>query len=261
MQAVEAGALVARRPRRGHLAAWRGADREAVTIADLLEHASGLTAYLPFFRDHQRTRASSSAPSARCRSNTRRATQAIYSDLGFILLGFILEDVDLAGLREAVHARPATEAAQPAAVQTPWLPASAGHDLFNPPRAGKLRATTELDIWRGRLLQGEVHDENAWALGGVAGHAGMFGTGAAVGSFARDVLKGLAGARRSRGRRRSRASRESRRCLAARARSAGTRCCRRRRAARACRRARSVTPDSRGRRCGSIRSWISTSCS
>jgi CubicO group peptidase (beta-lactamase class C family) len=41
------------------------------------------------------------------------------------------------------------------------------------------------------LLQGEVHDENAWALGGASGHAGLFGTAASVGSFARVILRGL----------------------------------------------------------------------
>jgi CubicO group peptidase (beta-lactamase class C family) len=49
-------------------------------------------------------------------------------------------------------------------------------------------APTEFDSWRGRLLVGEVHDENAAALDGVAGHAGLFGTAGAVGGFARAVL-------------------------------------------------------------------------
>jgi CubicO group peptidase (beta-lactamase class C family) len=52
-------------------------------------------------------------------------------------------------------------------------------------------APTERDAWRGRVLQGEVHDENAYALGGVAGHAGLFGTAGAVGSFARAMLASL----------------------------------------------------------------------
>jgi CubicO group peptidase (beta-lactamase class C family) len=66
--------------------------------------------------------------------------------------------------------------------------------MFNPPRAWRSRcAPTEIDAWRGRMLAGEVHDENCWALGGAAGHAGLFGTAAAVGSFARAVLGTLAG--------------------------------------------------------------------
>ncbi len=61
--------------------------------------------------------------------------------------------------------------------------------MFNPP--AELRAAiapTENDPWRGRRLVGEVHDENCWALGGAAGHAGLFGTAHAVGDFARAVL-------------------------------------------------------------------------
>src|SRR6185437_11522039 len=65
---------------------------------------------------------------------------------------------------------------------------------FNPPRALRDRtAPTEVDLFRGRLLQGEVHDENTWALGGAAGHAGLFGTAAGVGAFARGVLSDLIG--------------------------------------------------------------------
>jgi CubicO group peptidase (beta-lactamase class C family) len=64
--------------------------------------------------------------------------------------------------------------------------------MFNPPRTLRDRtAPTEVDLWRGRLLQGEVHDENTWALGGAAGHAGLFGTAAGVGAFARGVLADL----------------------------------------------------------------------
>jgi serine-type D-Ala-D-Ala carboxypeptidase len=66
--------------------------------------------------------------------------------------------------------------------------------VFNPPRAWRGRcAPTEPDDWRGRLLTCEVHDGNCWALGGVAGHAGLFGTAGAVGSFARAVLSTIAG--------------------------------------------------------------------
>jgi CubicO group peptidase (beta-lactamase class C family) len=65
---------------------------------------------------------------------------------------------------------------------------------FHPPALWKPRtAPTEVDPWRGRLLVGEVHDENAAALGGAAGHAGLFGTAAAVGQYARHLLQILEG--------------------------------------------------------------------
>jgi CubicO group peptidase (beta-lactamase class C family) len=171
MSAVEAGALALDDRVAAHLPAWRGVDREDVTIVDLLEHASGLTAYLPFFRDHhgraEFERAICSLP-----LEYAPRTQSIYSDLGFMLLAFILEDVNQ----------------KPFAAQFE----ADGPLFFNPPRDLRERcAPTELDLWRGRLLQGEVHDENTWALGGAAGHAGLFGTAASVGAFARVILRGM----------------------------------------------------------------------
>jgi CubicO group peptidase (beta-lactamase class C family) len=174
MRAIKAGALALERRLADYLPAWRGDDRIAVTIADLLEHASGLTAYLPFFRDHQGRTEFEHAICALPLEYAPR-TQAIYSDLGFMLLGFVLADVGfpLSEFNGAV--------AQPRAFE------GIG---FNPPRELRERcAPTELDLWRGRLLQGEVHDENCWALGGVAGHAGLFGTAASVGAFAREILR------------------------------------------------------------------------
>ena len=165
-RALEAGALALDRRVAEYLPEWRGTDRAEVAIADLLEHASGLTGYLPFFRDcHGRAEFERAICTLPLEYAPR--TQSIYSDLGFILLGFILADVGF----------PLLDAPLPSGI---W---------FNPPRELRARcAPTELDLWRGRLLQGEVHDENCWALGGIAGHAGQFGTAAAVGAFAREVL-------------------------------------------------------------------------
>ena len=65
---------------------------------------------------------------------------------------------------------------------------------FHPPALWHSRtAPTRVDPWRGRLLVGEVDDDNAWALGGAAGHAGLFGTASAVGDYARHVLQVLDG--------------------------------------------------------------------
>jgi CubicO group peptidase (beta-lactamase class C family) len=105
--------------------------------------------------------------------------QSVYSDLGFMLLGFILDND------------------QPLAARFDALRAQMGivEDVqFNPPSLWLRRtAATEIDEWRGRLVVGEVHDENAHALGGVAGHAGLFGTAAAVGQHARHLLQILEG--------------------------------------------------------------------
>ena len=63
---------------------------------------------------------------------------------------------------------------------------------FNPPRSLRARiAPTEDDLtYRKRLIQGEVHDENAWAMGGVAGHAGLFSTAGDIAVFAQMILNG-----------------------------------------------------------------------
>ena len=191
MRAVDDGALALDSRVQQFLQEWRGADREAVTVRDLLAHASGLPAYLPFFRDH--TGRVEFEP-AICQTPLEYAprTQSVYSDLGFILLGFILEDAGSGGTRAIGRFDPAATFASQfrrlAAYITPEPLA------FNPPRPWRDRtAPTELDQWRGRLLTGEVHDENAWALGGAAGHAGLFGTAAAVGAFARAVLHTISG--------------------------------------------------------------------
>ena len=158
---------------------WQGHDRETVTLADFLAHTSGLTAHLPFFRDHG-SRAEFEWAISRLVLEYAPRTKSVYSDLGFILLGFVLEDI-LGDTVDRSFSQLATERFWP--------------DIGFRPDLGMRRrcAPTEVDPWRGRRLVGEVHDENAWALGGVAGHAGLFGTATAVGRIAREVLGGLQG--------------------------------------------------------------------
>ena len=178
MQQVERGMLGLDDRVSDHLAAWQGADRAQVTLRDLLSHSSGLAAYFPFYRDHT-GRAAFERAICQAPLDYEPRTKSIYSDLGFMLLGFILEDeVPLPARFEALRRQMAlAEELQfhPPAV---WLPRT---------------APTEIDSWRGRLLVGEVHDQNAAALGGAAGHAGLFGTAAAVGQYARHLLQILDG--------------------------------------------------------------------
>jgi CubicO group peptidase (beta-lactamase class C family) len=194
MRAIDAGRLALTDPVGKWLADWRGTDRQEVTIRHLLTHSSGLTAYLPFYRD------CTGRPEFEreiCTLPLEYApdTRSVYSDLGFILLGFILEDAAprTPGFRGAAGAfDPATS------LTAQWY--RVGSLLtqepldFKPPRSWRPRcAPTEVDEWRGRLLVGEVHDENCWALGGAAGHAGLFGTAAAVGTAARALLRTIGG--------------------------------------------------------------------
>jgi CubicO group peptidase (beta-lactamase class C family) len=157
-----------------HLPTWVGDDRAPVTVADLLGHCSGLPAYRPLYLSCVGGAAFEDAIARMPLEYTPR-TAALYSDLGFILLGRILEriaplDVQFRALLQQVG--PAEE--------LQYLPPTSWR-----PRA----APTQQNTWRGRLLVGEVDDDNAFALGGVAPHAGLFGTAAAVGEHARHLLQ------------------------------------------------------------------------
>jgi CubicO group peptidase (beta-lactamase class C family) len=179
MLQVERGAAALDDPIARYSQEWRGADRADVTVRDLLSHASGLPGgWVKLFLEH-RGREAFERAIGRIALEYPPRTRAVYSDLGFMLLGFVLErDVPLA-------ARFETMLSQMGIVQ---------HIQFNPPPLWRPRtAPTGHDSWRGRLLVGEVHDENAYALGGAAGHAGLFGTAAAVGDYARHLLQVLSG--------------------------------------------------------------------
>jgi CubicO group peptidase (beta-lactamase class C family) len=174
LQLVDRGRLLLEDEVKRWLPQWRGSDRDRVTVGDLLAHCSGLTAHLPLYRDHEGWR-EFEATICSLPLEYAAGTRAVYSDLGFILLGLIVERVADRGLDGQF------------AALTRELGIS--ELAYRPPIEWRARtAPTGLDAWRGRVLQGEVHDRNAWALGGVAGHAGLFGTASAVGALSRAWL-------------------------------------------------------------------------
>jgi serine-type D-Ala-D-Ala carboxypeptidase len=178
MQQVERGVLALEDPVSGHIAEWRSDDRADVTLRDLLAHCSGLPVWRPLFRELKGRHAYEAAIAAEPLDYAPR-TQSVYSDLDFILLGFIVDG------RVPLAERFALMLSQMEIIE---------EIQFAPPSLWRARtAPTGQDPWRGRLLVGEVHDENAAALGGIAGHAGLFGTAAAVGSYARHLLQVLDG--------------------------------------------------------------------
>jgi CubicO group peptidase (beta-lactamase class C family) len=139
-----------------------------------------LTAHLAFFRDY-RGRADFERAICELPLEYAPRSRSVYSDLGFMLLGFILDDVGRGAL-DVQFGRVVEQG-------------DLGELTYRPPQGWYARtAPTEVDPWRGRLLVGEVHDENGWALGGVAGHTGLFGTADAVGRFARILLRTWRGA-------------------------------------------------------------------
>jgi beta-N-acetylhexosaminidase len=152
--------------------------RARVTIRNLLLHNSGLPAHRDFYKQAKGHDAVLALVLAEPLVH-QPGTKVEYSDLGFILLGEIVQRLTGVPLHEY-------------AKQHIFAPLGMNASQFNPPR--KLWPTiapTENDVeFRKRLLQGEVHDENAWALGGVSGHAGLFSTAADTAIFAQMILNG-----------------------------------------------------------------------
>lgn len=169
---VVSGRLGLDSPLAAVIAEWKGSDRIGVTVRDCLEHCSGLPAHRPYFRTISGRAAYQEAIAGEPLEYAPR-TRELYSDLDFILLGFVIEDVGGATLADQFDG---------------WRRDGGLHqDLTYVPGAALRRrvAGTGHDPWRDRRLMGEVHDQNAAALNGVAGHAGLFGTAAAVGEIAR----------------------------------------------------------------------------
>jgi CubicO group peptidase (beta-lactamase class C family) len=167
---------------------WRGPDREQVTVQDLLEHASGLSPRLADTPPEQRREFEHDICTMKLEYEPR--TRSVYSDLGFILLGFAVADTggaSLAAQFDIVRERLAT--IEPVLRTEPLT--------FELDAGARRHAAPTLpmadDLRRGRSLVGEVHDSYAATLGGWAGHAGLFGTATAVGAFARGVLRAARG--------------------------------------------------------------------
>jgi len=165
------------------LEGFLGQGRESITVRMLLDHSSGLAAWRPYYETVRSTDDGAGLATLQGRESVRRmaaaetpeaspGSRALYSDVGFILLDWILE---------RINGRPIGELFEE------WLarPLSLGSvffvDLTAPATAAQARegrafAATERCPWRGRTLIGEVHDDNAYAMGGVGGQAGLFGT-------------------------------------------------------------------------------------
>lgn len=161
-----------------------------VTLTECLNHSSGLAWWLPFFEivDFKKT------PQERWLSTQQMINESpidqkdisVYSDVGFILLGHVLESmfqkplIEIWGqLKEEVYPRTTLN--------------------FHPDNKAcfetRLYAPTERSEWRHRLIQGEVHDDNTWSFGGVSSHAGLFGSIDDLGwysLFLRSILQGYA---------------------------------------------------------------------
>jgi len=156
---------------------FTGGGKDAVTIRQLLEHRSGLPAGRDLWRiahTPEEARAAVIATNLEAAPGTRYE----YSDLGADMLGFVVEKISGQTLDQFLAARVFT-------------PLGMKDTRFRPDASLRGRiAPTEINPPRGYPLRGEVHDENAYALGGVAGHAGLFSTASDLAIFAQMMLNG-----------------------------------------------------------------------
>jgi CubicO group peptidase (beta-lactamase class C family) len=173
LQLVEAGHLELDQPAARYLPALRA---RGVTVRHLLTHTSGLELRLSTLRDlpADKIRAAIYATEPTHPPGTRTA----YVNISTLLLGDVVAQVAGQPLDHVIHQR----ILEPLDLQQTrfCLPVSLRPAIV----------PTERDDWRGGLIQGTVHDESAHALGGVAGHAGLFSTAADLGSFGQMWLAG-----------------------------------------------------------------------
>lgn len=170
MLLYERGRLDLDAPVQKYLPEFAGTGKEKITIRHLLTHSSGLMAYRRYFLEFH-------APGEIVKTILNEAlenpvgTKTVYSDLGIILMGKIVEK--LSGQTLEVFCR-----------EQIFTPLKMSETFYNPPPQFLARIPpTEFDSWRGRMVHGQVHDENAFALGGVSGHAGLFSTARDLAAF------------------------------------------------------------------------------
>jgi CubicO group peptidase (beta-lactamase class C family) len=171
------------------VAEFDGGGKAAITIAQLLSHTAGLTDYRPFYLELAALPGPERPAALRARLVAEPLIAApgervLYSDLGFMILQWVVEAVSGRRLDRFV----ADEVYAPLGVEQSLF----FIDLSRPTPAGRF-AATEQCAWRGRLVTAEVHDENAHALGGIAGHAGLFGTAKGVGRVLSELLNAYHG--------------------------------------------------------------------
>jgi CubicO group peptidase (beta-lactamase class C family) len=161
-----------------YLPGFTGPGKERVTVRHLLAHAAGIEWWTPLFREVEGEAAYVERIVAMPLASEPGAKE-VYSDLGIILLGAILEQLSGTPLDRLVAERV-------------LQPLGMNDTLYRPPAelVPRIAPTERDDAWRGRVIHGEVHDENAFAMGGMAPHAGLFSTATDLARFAQMMLDG-----------------------------------------------------------------------
>jgi len=190
MLLVDGGQVELEAPIATYIPAYPSGGASSPTLRQLLCHCAGLPAWRPYYQaidptwpPHERRHAVYAALH-REPLVAKPGTTVQYSDAGFILLGELVETLSGMALDQFCQ----QEIFAPLHLDGLHFPG-----LTRPRAAGRGYASTEHCPWRGRVLEGEVHDENAWIMGGGAGHAGLFGTARQVWRFAQSLLDGRQG--------------------------------------------------------------------
>jgi beta-N-acetylhexosaminidase len=159
---------------------WSRGDarKDDVTVRQLLLHRSGLAPFRTWYRDIAGLDAYKDAVANEA-LEFAPGTRTVYSDLGIMSLAWVIEDVAGTSLEDFLQDRV-------------WKPLGMLETRYRPTSTLRPRiAATEVDtIWRNEMVWGTVHDENTDAMGGVAGHAGLFSTAVDLSVFARMMLNG-----------------------------------------------------------------------
>ena len=152
--------------------------KDKITIRQLLTHTSGFPPFVRYYKDIKGKKAFYEAVSKQ-ELKTKPGEKRAYSDIGFKTLGFIVEKVSGKDLNTFTQ-------------EHIFEPLEMKHTRFNPPATWKKRcAATEIwPLYKKKLAWGEVHDENANAMGGIAGHAGLFSTARDLAVFCQMLLNG-----------------------------------------------------------------------
>jgi len=174
LRLVDSGVVRLDDPVVRYLPRFSGGGKDLVSVRMLLDHTSGLPPYVPFYRLARSPEAAIdrlyAEPLERMPGDS-----AAYSDLNAMLLGLLLEQVSGRSLDQVVQAEV-------------FDPLGLAHTLYRPPTTMR-KWTAPSGRYRGRPVRGEVNDQNAARFGGVAGHAGLFSTGADLARFAQVWLR------------------------------------------------------------------------
>ncbi len=153
-------------------------DAGQVTFRNLIVHNSGLPAWRPLYK--QANPQASQQMALQTYFAYPIGARIVYSDIGLILLGMSIERLTGQSLDEVVYQRVTRPLGL---VSTRYLPTAAQ-------AAPQNIAPTEMCAWRKRRIVGQVHDENAYGLGGIAGHAGLFSSASELARFGQAFLDG-----------------------------------------------------------------------